>query len=128
MGEALRKACPAIDLKQQVGNLDTRQRVIGCIPEGLCPWWGRKSRSLAFHLHGAHFGEGDLYVMINACRQPLRFHVQEGEVGGWSRIVDTSLPSPEDISEPGSEILLPSLDYEVSPRSVVVLSRRFCET
>jgi len=64
MGEALRKACPAIDLKQQVGNLDTRQRVIGCIPEGLCPWWGRKSRSLAFHLHGARFGEGDLCVMI----------------------------------------------------------------
>jgi len=37
MGEALRKACPAIDLKQQVGNLDTRQRVTGWITEVFAP-------------------------------------------------------------------------------------------
>jgi isoamylase len=74
------------------------------------------------------FEPEDILLAIGWYLQPLRFHIQEGEVGDWSRIVDTSLPSPEDISEPGSEILLPSLDYEVSPRSVVVLSRRFCET
>ena len=45
--------------------------------------------------------------------------------GDWSRIVDTSLPSPEDISEAGAEVPLPSLDYQVSARSVVVLGSRF---
>ena len=47
-----------------------------------------------------HFEEGDLYVMINAYWEPLRFHVQEGEAREWHRVVDTSRPSPEDIAEP----------------------------
>ena len=83
------------------------------------------SHSLAFHLRGVRFGEGDLYVMINAYWQPLRFQIQQGEAGDWSRIVDTSLPSPQDISEAGAEVPLPSLNYEVSARSVVVLGSRF---
>jgi glycogen operon protein len=84
-----------------------------------------ESRSLAFYLRGARFGEGDLYVMINSFWRPLQFYIQEGEAGEWSRILDTSLPSPDDISEPGGEIPVPSLDYKVSSRSVVVLGRRF---
>ena len=84
-----------------------------------------ESRSLAFYLRGARFAEGDLYVMINSFWQPLQFHIQEGEAGEWSRILDTSLPSPDDISEPGGEMPVLSLGYKVSPRSVVVLGRRF---
>jgi len=61
--------------------------------------------------------------MINACDQPLRFHVQEGQGGDWRRVVDTSLPSPQDLADPGAESALTSLDYEVAPRSVVVLTR-----
>jgi glycogen operon protein len=83
------------------------------------------SRSLAYRLSGASFGEGELYVMINAHHEPLTFHVQEGEAGGWERIVDTSLPSPQDIVDPGSEPRVNTLNYEVGPRSVVVLGRRF---
>jgi glycogen operon protein len=85
-----------------------------------------ESRSLAFCLRGKRFDESDLYIMINAWWQPLLFHIQEGEAGGWSRVLDTSLPSPEDINEPGSEIPLSSLDYEVGPRSVVVLCAATC--
>ena len=84
-----------------------------------------ESRSLAFYLRGARFGEGDLYVMINSFWQPLQFYIQGGEAGEWSRILDTSLPSPDDISEPGGEMPVRSLSYKVSPRSVVVLSRPF---
>ena len=84
-----------------------------------------QSRSLAFYLRGERFSEGDLYVMINAWWQPLLFSIAEGDAGEWSRILDTGLPSPEDICEPGGEKPLGSLDYEVGPRSVVVLSRRF---
>lgn len=82
------------------------------------------SRSLAYCLAGGQFDEGDLYVMINAYWEPVRFHMQEGAAGDWKRIVDTSRSSPEDIAEPGGEGTVESLDYEVAPRSVVVLERR----
>ena len=87
------------------------------------PDLSHESRSLAYRLSGTQFNEGDLYVMINACDQPLRFHVQEGQGGDWRRVVDTSLPSPQDLADPGAESALTSLDYEVAPRSVVVLTR-----
>jgi isoamylase len=80
------------------------------------------SRSLAWRLKGAEFEEGDLYVMINAHGQPLRFHIQEGQAPDWLRVVDTSLRSPQDIAEPGNQRPLASLDYEVGPHSVVVLA------
>jgi glycogen operon protein len=81
------------------------------------------SRSLAWRLSGTRFQENDLYVMINAHSEALRFHIQEGKASDWLRIVDTSLPSPGDIVEPGKEGPLASLDYEVGRRSVVVLTR-----
>lgn len=82
-----------------------------------------ESRSLAYRLRGAAFGEEDLYVMINGGHLPLVFRVQEGAPGDWQRLVDTARPSPEDITEVGQGVRLASLDYQVGPRSVVVLSR-----
>jgi len=86
--------------------------------------WSHDSRSLAYRLSGARFGEGDLYVMINSWWQPLRFDIQEGSAGEWSRIVDTHRPSPADIVEPGTESPLMALEVSVAPRSIVILSRR----
>jgi isoamylase len=80
-----------------------------------------ESRSLAYRLRGAQFDEGDLYVMINAHDQPVKFHIQAGEAKDWRRVVDTSQPSPKDISDPGQEQPIASLDFEVRARSVVVL-------
>jgi isoamylase len=80
------------------------------------------SRSLAFCLHGASQGDNDIYVMINAYWQELEFEIQEGSPQEWARIVDTSLPSPNDFSESGSPIQ--QLRYRVGPRSMVVLVRR----
>jgi glycogen operon protein len=87
------------------------------------PDLSHESRSIAWRLRGAKFGEGDLYVMINAHDQPLKFHVQEGAAKDWQRVLDTSLPSPEDIAAPGESPALASLDCEVVSRSVVVLTR-----
>ena len=53
---------------------------------------GAHSRSLAWHV-------GDLYVMANAWWEPLTFEVQAP--GPWRRVVDTSLPSPDDIVAEG---------------------------
>jgi glycogen operon protein len=89
--------------------------------------FGPESRSLAYRLSGARFGESDLYVMINAFWEPIRFHVQQGKARDWKCIVDTSQPSPDDVVEPGKEKVLGSLTYEVAPRSVVVLERKVKE-
>jgi glycogen operon protein len=88
------------------------------------PDLSHESRSLAWRLRGAQFDEGDLYVMINAHDQSLKFHVQEGAAKNWERVVDTRLTSPQDIAETGKAQPITSLDYEVGPRSVVLLCRR----
>ena len=79
------------------------------------------SRSLAFCLHGASQADDDIYVMINAYWQELRFEIQEGTPQDWLRIVDTDLPSPGDFSEHG--LPLHGLVYQVASRSIVVLVR-----
>ena len=81
------------------------------------------SHSLAWCLHGGSQGDRDVYVMVNAYWEPLTFTIQEGQSGDWQRVVDTSLESPHDILEPGAEIVLPTLTYQVGPRSVIVLLR-----
>jgi isoamylase len=83
-----------------------------------------ESRALAFSLRGAVFGEGDLYVLINADHRPMHFRIQERLAGDWLRVVDTGLPSPDDVVEPGWEVPVPGLGYDVGPRSVVVLARK----
>jgi isoamylase len=90
--------------------------------------FGPESRSLAYCLMGERFEEGDLYVMINAYWEPVCFHIQEGSAGDWKRLADTGRVSPEDVAEPGSGWPVESLDYEVAPRSVVVLERKTTET
>jgi glycogen operon protein len=80
------------------------------------------SRSLAFCLHGASQDDNDIYVMINAYWQAVRFQIQEGKPEDWFRVVDTDRPSPHDFSDSGSP--LHHSIYQVAPRSIVVLVRR----
>lgn len=82
------------------------------------------SRSLSFSLNGESQGDVDLYVMINAWWKPLKFGIHKGLPEDWFRAVDTSLDSPDDACEPGSEVQLSSPFYTVGPRSIVVLSGR----
>lgn len=95
-------------------------------------WYGKngrevdlspEGRTLAYCLHGASLDDDDIYVMVNSTAEEMPFRVQEGRAQDWALIVDTSLPSPMDISEPGEERPLAWLDYQVKARSVVVLCR-----
>ena len=79
------------------------------------------SRSLAFCLHGASQHDDDIYVMINAYWEELQFRIHEGTLRDWVRIVDTSLPSPDDFAELG--VPLKHATYQLAPRSIVVLVR-----
>jgi glycogen operon protein len=114
---AFRKAHPSLG-RSRFWREDVRWR--GAAGE---PDLSHESRSLAYFLSGASVEDDDLYVMINGGRADLAFTVQDGRAGEWLRAVDTSLPSPEDVSEPGREPRLASLEYRVRSRSVVVLRR-----
>jgi glycogen operon protein len=59
--------------------------------------------------------------MINAYTEPLSFTIFDGLQKPWSRVVDTSLESPEDICAPGHEFSVIGSKYLVQPRSIVVL-------
>jgi isoamylase len=87
------------------------------------PDLSRDCHSLALFLSGAAQKDNDIYVMINAGWDPLTFVIQRGQLAEWHRVIDTSLPSPTDFCEPGTEVNLRGPDYVLSPRSIVVLIR-----
>lgn len=82
-----------------------------------------ESHTLAYCLLGAAERDDDLYVMVNAGVEDVRFTVQGRGAGEWQRVVDTGRPTPEDIAEPGAGWPVEWADYLVASRSVVVLRR-----
>jgi hypothetical protein len=68
-------------------------------------------------------GATDIYIAANAWWAPLRFFLPELPAGrAWYRKIDTLFFPPEDIVESGREKrLIPQHQYELAPRSVVVL-------
>jgi len=84
-------------------------------------WSDPRSSVLAFTM-GGFDNEADLHVMLNMSGQDLDFEVPPVLGRPWWRAVDTSLPSPQDIAQPGDEIeIKPDVSYRVNARSVVVL-------
>ncbi|HKD85124.1 MAG TPA: glycogen debranching protein GlgX [Terriglobales bacterium] len=85
------------------------------------PDWGNESRTIAMQLTQLHdeHARDDLYFVANAYSGDLEFelpHIAERE---WFRVVDTALPSPNDISDDGQEFPLMSQEsYLVKARSV----------
>jgi glycogen operon protein len=84
------------------------------------------SRTLAFCLDGAQTGrenDHDFYVAFNSWRQTLPFLIPPAPNGKpWRRIVDTSLPSPQDIVElDQAPPVTTARRYAVAPHSALVL-------
>jgi isoamylase len=85
------------------------------------PDWASHSHSLAFELYHPDTHE-HLHVMLNAYWEPLTFTLPAPRNGThWRRIVDTSLPTPDDFCAPDVAPLVEAGEYRVAPRSVVVL-------
>lgn len=76
---------------------------------------------VAWLLRGASEGDADLYVMINGSAEAEPFVIQDAG-GAWRLIVDTALPSPEDI-ELDRPHVLPRPSCLVDAHSVVVVER-----
>jgi glycogen operon protein len=92
-------------------------------------WWGDDVRFFgaggplddAFESRSLAWAVGDLFVIANAWWEPLRFAVSVP--GPWQRVVDTSLPSPDDIVPAGVPLPPTATAYDVAPRAVVILER-----
>jgi len=79
------------------------------------------SQTIAYYLSGKSQNDSDLYVMVNAYAEPLRFTIFDGLHKPWFRVVDTGLASPHDICAPGDEAQVIGSTYPVKARSIVVL-------
>jgi glycogen operon protein len=82
-----------------------------------------ESRQLAFYLDGAAQDDADLYVMINAGWREQTFTLQQPDLSGWQRVIDTGRDSPGDFLEPAEAPPLASKDLTLEARSLVVLVR-----
>ena len=88
------------------------------------PDWGEGYHSLAMTLYEPHQDER-VHVLFNAYWDALDFTLPAAPPGRrWRRVLDTALPSPEDIAEPGQEPVVPEGRYQAAARSTVVLRLR----
>jgi glycogen operon protein len=86
------------------------------------PDWTGQKRILAFQLHGWH-GQPHFYFIFNSHWEWQKFNLppHDGQ-WRWKRLVDTNLPTPDDIVEEVDAIpLTPGGHYIAAPRSAIVL-------
>jgi len=91
-------------------------------------WNDPSSRALAFTM-GSFAEEGspedvDIHVVLNMEWQDLDFDLPPVEGRRWHRLVDTALPSPDDIVNPEESIVISGNVYRAQKHSVVVLVSR----
>jgi len=86
------------------------------------PDWGSDSHSIAVAFHN-HALNNVRYMAINSYWNALEFNLPPlpGSSSRWTRMIDTSLGSPNDIAEveKGSEVV--GSTYVVNPHSIVML-------
>ncbi|MHB1561199.1 MAG: glycogen debranching enzyme, partial [Isosphaeraceae bacterium] len=92
------------------------------------PDFGPDARAVAFALDGRRTDrpglvDRDIYVAVNAWREPLEFRIPAAPSGRpWRRAVDTALPSPEDIVEEDQRPRMPVPGtYAVQGHSMIIL-------
>lgn len=79
------------------------------------------SYTFAFLLDGQSEGDDDLLVMVNMGTSAVSFGFPAARGRDWLRCIDTSLPTPSDIVEAGTEDSLAGDCYPLAARSVAVL-------
>jgi isoamylase len=83
-------------------------------------WLDAASHVLAFTLGGVS-GDADIHVMLNMDRIDLDFEIPQISDRDWYGAIDTALPAPEDIVEPGTERLISTQIRLVKSHSIQVL-------
>jgi glycogen operon protein len=95
--------------------------ILWLAPDGGEPDWERAGRALGCRLDGGRDDEA-LLLLFNAATGPQVFLLPQA--AGWRRAVDTSLPSPEDLPEPGREPVVAPPTYTLAGRALAVLLSR----
>jgi len=117
----------------QDGNYNAMPDITWFDERGKSPDWGHQKKILALRIDGSEApleqdrDESDYYIMFNASDLSRSFVVAPPRAGMyWHRLIDTSLPSPEDFHHPpGTELKIqPQNRYTVHSRSMVVLISR----
>jgi isoamylase len=83
-------------------------------------WHDPDCHELAFTIWGLS-QDDDLHVMLNMAEREHHFEIPALEGKRWFKVIDTALPAPLDIAEPGKETAVPDSNCYVSGHSVVVL-------
>lgn len=85
-------------------------------------WNDSQSRVLAFTLASFTQNEPDIHVILNMGANNAEFEIPILKNGmKWYRVMDTSLPSPQDFLTAGQEELISQNSYEAQYYSTVVL-------
>ena len=121
---ALRQAHPTLHTSMRLGSRPYREALSdGVRFHGVSvnsPDWGYYSHSLGICFEGIR-GDVAFDIIANAFTEELEFELPRGI--RWARVVDTSLPTPEDVTT-RAPVPVDSATYTVAPRSVVVLIER----
>jgi glycogen operon protein len=67
-------------------------------------------------------GLDNVHIMMNMYWEPLQFEIPQYEGLKWQRLVDTSLPSPNDVTTRVGAPVIADSTYIVNDRSIVVLA------
>jgi glycogen operon protein len=85
------------------------------------PDWSENSHCFALGAEMQNLNLG-FHFILNGYWEPLEFELPpRSSACGWKRWIDTSLPSPDDITDWDDAPALPGTTYHAGPRSVVVL-------
>ena len=66
----------------------------------------------------------NIHVMFNMYWEGVEFQIPQATGLKWYRAIDTSLPSPNDISPRDQQVAINDNSYVVTGRSIVVLASR----
>ena len=99
---------------------------------GNTPDWDDIGPCLALRMDGSRAAVlddrdgSDFFIMFNGSSKTVNFKICDPLDGKkWVRMIDTGLPSPDDILPPGDEALLENyMVYKLKDRSIVVLISR----
>jgi glycogen operon protein len=86
-------------------------------------WDDPDTRALSCTL-GGEGAEPDLHLMMNMYWEPLDFELMAIPGRRWATAINTGLPAPADIAEPGAEQPVDGMTFSVLGRSIAVLVSR----
>ncbi len=120
---AFRKRCPMLRRDTFALDGDTGFHVTWHGPKRMSADWSSESRSVAMQWTQLYKDGSrvDLHFIAHAHWEDQQFELPDIGNRVWLRLVDTALPSPQDIAEEGREFPLSSQgNYPVKARSVAI--------